>query len=124
PRRFGTHRITSLATRHPGGGGTPLALMYGSSSPPIGDVLAALLNALIQLPTETVLVLDDYHLIEAQPIHDALTYLVEHLPPNVHLVLASRLDPPLPLARLRVRGALIEMRAANLRLTSEEHTTV
>src|SRR5205823_13096787 len=71
---------------------------------------------------ETVLVLDDYHLIGAQPIHDALTYLVEHLPSNVHLVIASRSDPLLPLARLRARSALTELRAANLRFTAEETT--
>src|SRR6266487_2223475 len=89
PIRFWTYVISSLNTLHPGVGETPLALMHASSSPPIEDVLTSLLNALIQLPTETVLVLDDYHLIEAQPIHDALTYLVEHLPPNVHLVALS-----------------------------------
>ena len=122
PIRFWTYVISALDTLHPGVGETPLALMYASSSPPIEDVLASLLNALIQLPTETVLVLDDYHLIEAQPIHDALTYLVEHLPPNVHLVIASRSDPLLPLARLRARSALTELRAANLRFTADETT--
>src|SRR5712692_4763225 len=120
--RFWTYVISALNTLHPGVGETPLALLYASSSPPIEDVLASLLNALIQLPTETVLVLDDYHLIEAQPIHDALTYLVEHLPPNVHLVIASRRDPLLPLARLRERSALTELRAANLRFTADETT--
>ena len=122
PIRFWTYVISALDTLHPGVGETPLALMYASSSPPLEDVLASLLNALIQLPMETVLVLDDYHLIEAQPIHDALTYLVEHLPPNVHLVFASRSDPLLPLARLRARGALTELRAANLRFTADETT--
>ncbi|HKF38302.1 MAG TPA: LuxR C-terminal-related transcriptional regulator [Ktedonobacteraceae bacterium] len=76
----------------------------------------------MELSTETVLVLDDYHFIEVQPIHDALTYLVEHLPAHVHLVLASRADPPLPLARLRARGALSELRGATLRFTVEETT--
>src|SRR6266566_3795636 len=122
PIRFWTYVISALNMLHPGVGETPLALMYASSSPPIEDVLTSVLNALIQLPTETVLVLDDYHLIEAQPIHDALTYLVEHLPPNVHLVIASRSDPLLPLARLRARSALTELRAANLRFTAEETT--
>jgi len=122
PLRFWTYVISALNTLHSGVGETALELMYASSSPPIEDVLTSLLNALIQLPTETVLVLDDYHLIEAQPIHDALTYLVEHLPPNVHLVIASRRDPLLPLARLRARSALTELRAANLRFTAEETT--
>ena len=122
PTRFWTYVIAALNTLHPGVGETPLALFYASSSPPIEAVLTSLLNGLIQLPMETVLVLDDYHLIESQSIHDALTFLLEHLPPNTHLVLASRSDPLLPLARLRARGALTELRAANLRFTSEETT--
>ncbi len=122
PIRFWTYVIAALNTMHPGVGEVPLALLYASPPPPIETVLTSLLNALIQLPTQTVLVLDDYHHIEAQPIHDALTYLADHLPPNVHLVIASRSDPLLPLARLRARGALIELRAANLRFTFEETT--
>jgi len=122
PIRFWTYIIAALNRLHPGVGETPLALLYASSSPPIEAVLTSQLNALFQLPMETVLVLDDYHLIESQSIHDALTYLVEHLPANAHLVLASRSDPLLPLARLRARGALTELRAANLRFTSEETT--
>jgi len=122
PIRFWTYVLAALNTLHPGVGETPLALLRAASPPPIEAVLTTLLNALIELPTETVLVLDDYHFIEAQPIHDALTYLVEHLPANVHLVLASRSDPPLPLARLRARGALSELRAAALRFTVEETT--
>jgi LuxR family transcriptional regulator, maltose regulon positive regulatory protein len=100
PIRFWTYVLTALNTLHPGVGETPLALLYAASSP-IEAVLTTLLNALIAPPTETVLVLDDYHFIEAQPIHDALTYLVEHL---------------------RARGALSELRAATLRFTVEETT--
>src|SRR6266567_4519060 len=122
PTRFWTYVIAALNTVHPGVGETSLALLYSSSLPPIEVVLTSLLNALTQLQAEIVLVLDDYHLIEAQPIHVALTYLVEHLPPNVHLVIASRSEPLLPLARLRARGALTELRAANLRFTAEETT--
>ena len=66
------------------------------------------------------LVLDDYHVIESQAVDQALTFLVEHLPPQLHLVIASREDPPLPLARLRVRGQLTELRAIDLRFTSAE----
>ena len=122
PTRFWTYVLAALNTLHPGVGETPLALMYASSSPPIEDVLTSLLNDLLQLPTETILGLDDYHLIEDQTIHDALMYLVEHMPPNMHLVITSRSDPLLPLARLRARGALTELRADNLRFTSEETT--
>ncbi len=67
-----------------------------------------------------LVVLDDYHVIEAAEIHEGLSYLVDHLPPHVHLVLATRADPPLPLARLRARGKLVEVRAGDLRFTREE----
>src|SRR5262249_42304245 len=66
------------------------------------------------------LVLDDYHLITAPSIHQALSYLVEHLPEPMHLVIATRADPPLPLARLRARGQVTEVRAADLRFTTQE----
>lgn len=104
---------------HPEVGKVDLALL-SSPQPPIESVLTLLLNALVILPTETVLVLDDYHLIEAQLIHNALTFLLDHLPPRLHLVIASRLDPPLPLARLRARDSLTELRATELRFTPEE----
>jgi len=120
PIRFWTYVLTALNTLHPGVGGTPLAQLYASPPPPIEAVLTILLNALIELPTDTVLVLDDFHHIEVQPIHDALTYLVEHLPPNVHLVIASRSDPLLPLARLRARGTVTEFHAPDLCFTVEE----
>lgn len=83
---------------------------------------AALLNHLATRPGPVLLVLDDYHVIEAPEIHEALAFLVEHLPENAHLVLAGRSDPPLPLARLRARGELLEVRAADLRFTQEEAT--
>ena len=123
PIRFWTYVIAALNRQHPNMGENSLALLYASPSPPIEVVLTSLLNALALLPTETALVLDDYHLIETRPIHDALAFLLEHLPPNVHLVIASRSDPLLPLARLRARGVLTELRAANLRFTAEETTT-
>ena len=67
-----------------------------------------------------MLVLDDYHVIDAQPIHSGITFLLDHLPPQMHLVIASRSDPPLPLARLRGRGESTELRAADLRFTPDE----
>src|SRR5216684_247881 len=80
PISFWTYAIAALNTLHPGVGEAPLALLHASPPSPIEAVLTCLLNALNQLPFQTVLVLDDYHLIETQSIHDALTYLVEHLP--------------------------------------------
>ncbi len=123
PIRFWTYVLSALNTLHPEVGETPLAQLYASSPPPIEAVLTTLLNALIDLPTDTVLVLDDFHPIESPPIHDALGYLVEHLPPKMHLILASRSDPLLPLARLRVQGTLTELRAPDLRFTVEETAT-
>jgi len=121
PIRFWTYVITALNLMQPGVGTLPLTLLQ-ATPPPIRVVLTPLLNALIPLSTETVLVLDDYHLIEAEDIHDALGYFVEHLPANMHLVIASRHDPPLPLARLRGRGLLSELRADHLRFTLQETT--
>ena len=82
-------------------------------------LLTALLNDLAALG-DVVLVLDDYHVIESPPIDEALTFFVDHLPPQFRLVIASREDPPLPLARLRARGQLTELRAADLRFTPAE----
>ena len=84
--------------------------------------MTALINELAAQPgeDEMVLVLDDYHLIDAQQVHASLAFLLEHLPPGLHLVLASRSDPPLPLARLRAGGQLAELRAGDLRFTAEE----
>lgn len=72
------------------------------------------------MPGEFALVLDDYHLLDAPPIDEALTFLLEHLPTQMHLVMTTRQDPLLPLPRLRVRGWLTEVRAADLRFTAEE----
>ena len=69
-----------------------------------------------------MLVLDDYHLIDTPGIHDGMTFLIDHLPPRMHLVIASRIDPPLPLPRLRARGDLLEVRAADLRFSADEAT--
>jgi LuxR family maltose regulon positive regulatory protein len=88
--------------------------------PPSEAVLTTLINEIAALPAQIIFVLDDYHLIEAQPIHDALAFLLHRLPPQLHLVIATREDPPLSLARLRARGQLTELRAADLRFTTSE----
>jgi LuxR family maltose regulon positive regulatory protein len=79
-----------------------------------------LINEIAAIPDRVVLVLDDYYLIESSPVDDALTFLLEHLSVNMHLVIATRDDPQLPLARLRARGQLTELRAADLRFSSAE----
>ena len=82
--------------------------------------MTALVNEIIQTLDEFALVLDDYHLIHLPAIHAAVAFLLNNLPPNMHLILTSRADPALPLARLRVRGQLTELRAADLRFTPDE----
>jgi LuxR family maltose regulon positive regulatory protein len=94
-----------------------------SGEPPTEGVLAAVGNELSELPTELDLVLDDYHVIEDPGIHDGMTFLLDHLPPQVHVLITTRADPPFPLARLRARGELVEIRAADLRFSAEEAST-
>jgi LuxR family maltose regulon positive regulatory protein len=91
-----------------------------SGQPPSEGVLAAVVNELSRLPSELDLVLDDYHVIEDPDIHDTMTFLLDHLPPQVHVLITTRADPPLPLARLRARGEMVEVRAEDLRFTAEE----
>jgi LuxR family maltose regulon positive regulatory protein len=87
---------------------------------PVEPILTSLINEIAEGLDTFTLILDDYHVIEAQRIHNALTFLLDHLPPRMHLVIASRTDPPLPLARLRARGQLAEFHAADLRFTADE----
>jgi LuxR family maltose regulon positive regulatory protein len=96
------------------------ALLRGPQQPPLEAVVTALINQLAAVPDEVVLVLDDYHLIQAPQVHQSLEFLLERLPPQLRVVLASRADLPLPLARFRGRGQLAELRAADLRFTPEE----
>jgi len=119
PALFWTYVVTAMQTATDGVG-EGASQMLASSSPPTEAALAALLNDLHKLPKDLLLVLDDYHLIEAPEVHDGMTFLLERQPPQLHLVLATRADPPLPLARMRARGQLLEVRAADLRFTAEE----
>ncbi len=101
--------------------GTKTAAMLESPQPqPIESILTVLLNEIAASPQDFVLVLDDYHVVKAPSVDQALTFLLEHLPPQMHLIITTRQDPALPLARLRVRGLLTELRAADLRVTLAE----
>src|ERR1700704_1811157 len=120
PASFWTYLIAALQTGEPRIGGSAISLLQSPQPPPIEAVLTLLLNELGGMSTDLVLVLDDYHVIDARDIHDGMVFLLEHLPPRLHLVIASRADPPLPLARLRARGELVEIRAADLRFTPDE----
>ncbi|HEY7340459.1 MAG TPA: LuxR C-terminal-related transcriptional regulator [Ktedonobacterales bacterium] len=120
PVRFWTYILTALDTAHPGVAEEALARLRSPQPPPIELILTLLLNKLAALETDTFLVLDDYHSIHVEAVHSSVDFLLDHLPPRCHLVLAAREDPPLPLARRRAQGAVIELRAADLRFTPEE----
>ena len=79
-----------------------------------------LVNDLANVHREVVMVLDDYHVVDSEPVHEAVSFLLEHLPENAHLIVSSRTDPPLPLPRLRARAQMAEIRAADLRFTTDE----
>jgi LuxR family maltose regulon positive regulatory protein len=117
PVRFWSYTLYALDRLAPGACATPLTLLQSTRPPHIELLLTGVLNGLVAVSTNMVLVLDDYHVIEVPAIHQALLFLLDHLPPQLHLVIASRADPPLPLARLRARGAITELRAADLRCT-------
>ena len=119
PTTFWTYVIAALQTVVPGVGAGVLPLL-GSAQPPVEQVIAEVLNELSAVPDDIVLVLDDYHLVDGPDLRAGVTFLIEHLPPRVHLVISTRADPSLPLARLRARGELLEVRAADLRFTPDE----
>ena len=119
PARFLAYLVAAFQTIAPTIGAGVLDALQ-SPQPPTEAILTALLNEIITLPDSFVLVLDDYHVIDAKAVDLALTFLLEHLPPQMHLVIATREDPPLLLARLRARGQLTELRAADLRFTAAE----
>jgi LuxR family maltose regulon positive regulatory protein len=117
---FWTYLIAALQTAVPGVGERALALLQGPQPPPIETVLATLLNDLGAVPHDVVLVLDDYHVVDGPEVQGGMSYLLDHLPSRIHLVITTRSDPSLPLARLRARGELVEIRAADLRFTPDE----
>src|SRR6266508_3460491 len=122
PTRFLTYLVAALQTIAPKLGEGVLQVLQAAQSqpPPTESILTALLNEIISLPEDFILVLDDYHVIDSRAVDGALTFLVEHLPPQMHLVITTREDPALPIPRLRARGQLIELRAAHLRFTPSQ----
>ena len=120
PARFLAYLVAALRTIAPAIGAGMSGAPQSPQPPPTDAVLTALLNEIAALPDDLVLVLDDYHTIDATPVDDALAFLLAHLPPRLHLVIATREDPPLPLGRLRARGQLTELRATDLRFTALE----
>jgi LuxR family maltose regulon positive regulatory protein len=120
PVSFWTYVIAALRTVASGVGESALTYLQAAQPPPIETVLTVLLNDLGAMAGEIVLVLDDYHVIDAGDVQDAMAFLLDHLPPGLHVVIASRADPALPLPRWRARGELVETRAAELRFTPDE----
>lgn len=136
PPRFWTHLIAALDPHVPGAGAIAPGLAASPEPTSLEAVLAALANRLAQHAGELIVILDDYHLVEMMarpplpsqvtgqapwpPVHGLMASLLEHLPANVHVVISARVDPPFPLSRLRARSDLVELRAADLRFTSEE----
>jgi LuxR family transcriptional regulator, maltose regulon positive regulatory protein len=120
PARFWRHVAAALDAVRPGVAQQVAALLQGLQRTSFEAVVTALVNQLAGVAEEVVLVLDDYHLIQAPQVHRSLEFLLAHLPACLRLVLASRANPPLPLARLRARGQLIDLREADLRFTPEE----
>ncbi|TQM36856.1 LuxR C-terminal-related transcriptional regulator [Pseudonocardia cypriaca] len=124
PVRFWTYVLTALHRDVAGLTGAPLASLLAPGLDPVDLALPALLNELSALDTEHVLVLDDYHLLGHQGIHEGMEFLLTYLPAALRVVIAGRSDPQLPLARLRARGELTELRAVDLRFTVEEGTAL
>jgi len=92
-------------------------MLQSNTIPPLQTILSVLLNDLERLAVPIFVVLDDYHAITNKAIHESIAFLLDHLPSNVHLIMATRSDPPIPLARLRIRRQLVEIRAADLRFS-------
>jgi LuxR family maltose regulon positive regulatory protein len=120
PTRFLAYLVAALQTIAADIGESVLDVLQSPQPPPTESILTTLLNEITTIPHDFALVLDDYHVVDAKPVDDALAFLIEHLPPRMHLIIATREDPHLPLARLRARGQLAELRAADLRFTPSE----
>ncbi|HLK57150.1 MAG TPA: hypothetical protein VKU00_11325, partial [Chthonomonadaceae bacterium] len=120
PMRFLLYLTAACGRAHPGLGEAAHALLLSPQPAPPDVVLTQLLNEIGGLDHPLTIVLDDYHMIEEASVHEAATFLLEHLPPCVHLVLATRTDPPLPLPRMRARGQLLDIRTDDLRFTQDE----
>ena len=119
-KRFLAYFVAAIQSVWPDFGEVVTSLIRAAHSPPAETVLTALINELADLQQSLALVLDDYHLIDSEPVHQALSFLLDHMPAQLHLIISSRADPPLPLAKLRARGQIVELREADLRFSPTE----
>src|SRR5829696_6195098 len=123
PARFLAYLVTALRSDLGEGiGEGVLAALRLPEFPLVEAIVGALINELADVRYEVTIVLDDYHVIHSEPVHEATSFLLEHLLENVHLVISGRADPPIPFAKLRARDQVTEIRAADLRFTTEEAT--
>ena len=120
PAGFLRYVIAAIRTVEPEIGEDALSLLRSPQPPPARAVSTMLVNGLAAVPHDLALILDDYHAIESEAVHATLDFLLEHLPPQMHLLIASRTDPPLPLTRLLASRQLTNLTASDLRFTSEE----
>jgi LuxR family transcriptional regulator, maltose regulon positive regulatory protein len=120
PIRFWLSVIAAVRTCLPTFGEAAREMLHSPQAPPLSTILTTLLDEMEQVGRELILLLDDYHVITDQAIHDSLLALLDHPPANVHLVLSTRTNPELPLSRFRVRGQMIEIRDQDLRFTRQE----
>ena len=129
PTLFWAYFIAALQTVHPDVGAAVVAALQSpgvagaTTPPPIEPLLTGLINEIAEIPDPLALVLDDFHVITEQQVHEGVIILLDNMPPQMHLILSSRADPPWPLARLRARREITELRANDLRFTSQEAAT-
>lgn len=120
PVRFWTYVVAALQTAQPELGQATLKSLQGARNPSFENILSDLINQAAAQSGKLILVLDDYHLMDSPSLHQSLRFFLDHLPPQIHLVIITREDPPLPLPQLRAKGQMVELRASDLRFTQEE----
>jgi LuxR family transcriptional regulator, maltose regulon positive regulatory protein len=122
PNTFGSYLVSSLLQAIPAGSGLEAVCQVLRATPEVDflTLLPAVINAICGIDRDILLALDDYHIIRAPAIHQAVEFIIQHRPSHLHIAIGSRANPPLPLARLRAKGRLIELRAGDLRFTTEE----
>src|SRR5574342_1102516 len=120
PSRFLIYLIAALQGIDSQIGVDVQAALQESPSPHFEILLTRLISEMERLPDKSIIVLDDYHLIDSKPVHDIINFLIEYLPATIHLVISGRTDPPLPISRLRVQGEVNEVRTPELRFTKKE----
>ncbi|MBK8137269.1 MAG: hypothetical protein IPK52_15820 [Chloroflexi bacterium] len=123
PIRFWDYVVAAIQTAFPQIGEKTLTLLHEPQPLPIETIISTLINELSSLPDLLTIVLDDYHVVETPAIHDGVAFLVEHMPPQLRLIMTTRSDPPLPVARMRVRGQLLELRSVDLRFSPPQIIT-